>query len=153
MILLAFSLISSAVLILGGANVARKPSSPIFRPMEELAAFDWLTQHAENGDHVLASFSTGNILPAWAPVRVPIGHGPESVDLARLAPQVEAFYTESASTQARQKFLDEHDVRFVFYGPNEKMMGRWTPDQSPILMEAYSAGEYQIFEVDSERSQ
>jgi hypothetical protein len=152
-VLLAFSLISSAVLIIGGVNVARKPSSPIFRPVEEVAAFDWLAQHAENGDHVLASFSTGNVLPAWAPIRVVIGHGPESVDLARLAPQVEAFYAESASTQARQKFLHEHDVRFVFYGPNEKMMSGWNPDESPILVEVYSGWEYQIFEVGVERSQ
>lgn len=152
-ILLALSVISSLVLILGGASVARKPSSPIFRPIEEVAAFVWLAQHAENGDHVLASFSTGNVVPAWAPVRVVIGHGPESVDLAHLAPQVEAFYTESASTQARQKFLDEHDVRFVFYGPFEMMMGRWNPDQSSILVEVYSGGEYQIFEVEGERSQ
>jgi hypothetical protein len=44
-------------------------------------------------------------------------------------------------------------VRFVFYGPNEKMMGGWNPDQSSILTEAYSGGEYQIFEVEVERSQ
>jgi hypothetical protein len=152
-ILLAFSVISSVILIVGGANVARRLTTPVFRPVEEVAAFEWLAIHAENGDHVLASFSTGNVLPAWAPVRVVIGHGPESVDLARLAPQVEAFYADSASAQARQKFLVEHDVRFVFYGPNEKMIGRWYPDQSSILVEVYSGGEYQIFEVEVERSQ
>ncbi len=151
--LLAFSVISSVLLIIGGVNVARKPSSPIFRPVEEVAAFEWLAIHAENGDHVLASFSTGNVLPAWAPVRVVIGHGPESVDLARLAPEVGAFFADSSSTQARQIFLHEHDVRFVFYGPNEKMMGGWNPDQSSILVEVYSGGEYQIFEVEVERSQ
>ncbi len=151
-ILLGFSLISSSILILGGLNVAQKPSSPIFRPVEEVAAFEWLAQHAENGDHVLASFSTGNVLPAWAPVRVVIGHGPESVDLASLAPQVEAYFSGSATTQTRQKFLHEHDVRFVFYGPNEKMIGHWGPEQSSILTEVYSEGEYQIFEVQVDRS-
>ena len=93
---------------------------PVFRLKDESRAFDYLRQVATPGDVVLASFDTSNALPAWAPLRVVIGHGPESVGLADLRPQVEAFYFPAPSDEETKQLLEEQGVRYVIRGPLER---------------------------------
>ena len=81
---LAVSLVGMLILVAGGLQAAWQPAEPVFRPAAEVQAFLFLAAEAEVNDVVLTSYTTGNALPAWAPVQVVIGHGPESVDLARL---------------------------------------------------------------------
>jgi uncharacterized membrane protein len=114
---------------------------------DEIQAFGYLQQSAFPGDVILASFDTSNALPAWAPLRVVIGHGPESVGLTNLRPQVEAVYSSGWSVDNRKQFLDEQDVRYVILGPLERKLGEWDPESAPYLKKAFEVGEFQIFEV------
>jgi hypothetical protein len=112
---------------MGAMQVAARPSSPAFLPSSQVNAFRWLEEHAPPGSVVLGSFATGNALPAWAPVRVVIGHGPETIDLARLRERVHDFYA-LADDKARGELLSEQMVDFVYYGPDEQVLAgpaRW----------------------------
>ncbi len=82
---------STLLLLSGGLMAAATPRQPIFYPVDEVTLFQTLSDQAQPGDVVLTAFPTGNGLPAWAPLRVVIGHGPESVNLASLQPQVECI--------------------------------------------------------------
>ena len=95
----------------------------------------------------MASFETSNALPAWAPLRVVIGHGPESVGLADIQPRVQAFYTSAASDEERKQILKEQNVRYVFWGPLERQLGMWDPGVASYLRQVYEAGGFQIFET------
>jgi hypothetical protein len=145
--LLALGLLSSLMLITGGIGVALRPGEPAFRKSEEVRAFSWLNEEVEPGSVVLADYQTGNALPAWAPVRVVIGHGPESVDLISLSLQVDAFYGYGMTEQERLQFIKSQDVRYVWYGPREKALGSWDPGGSDFLTIAYDDTDYEVYRV------
>jgi hypothetical protein len=136
---------SSAMLLVGALPVAMRPSTPVFAPASAVQAYDWLRQHATPGDHVLASYETGNALPAWAPVRVVIGHGPESIDLPELRLAVRDYYQSRGMAQPeREAFLAAHQIQWVFWGPAERTLGDWNLLRDPSLTLAYTDGGYTI---------
>jgi hypothetical protein len=138
---------STIILVLGAFLAVLNPARPIFRPAAEVAAFTRLADASQPGQVVLAAYETGNALPAWAPVRVLIGQGPESVNLAELKPRVTQFYQVDASETTRQELLDEFQVSFVFWGPAERSLGDWDPIQASYLELQYQSDDYAIFSV------
>lgn len=132
-------LLSSAFILFGAIEFAGTPGEPIFRSRDEILAFSAINHQAEPGDVVLSSFEIGNALPAWAPVRVVIGHGPESINLDQLEAQVSQFFAGGLSAQ---DLLADQDVDFVFYGPAERELGSVPED---VLELVYSNGSYQLF--------
>jgi hypothetical protein len=120
---------------------------PVFRPADEVAIFEFLGQNSPPDGVVLTSYETGNALPAWAPLRVVIGHGPESVNLAELRPLVNQFYESSSIDEQRLELLRRFNVNYVFWGPIERKLGSWDPGQASYLKLIHQVGEYQVFEV------
>jgi hypothetical protein len=136
---------STLFLLAGGLLAAKRPSMPVFRPVAEVEAFDFLASTAKPGDVVLGAYESGNVLPSWAPVRVLIGHGPESVGLAELQPQVERFYTSQSTDEERLALLHQYHVRYVFWGPAERSLGAWNPDLATYLRKIYQENEYSVY--------
>lgn len=145
--LAVISLPSALLLLSGSFRAANHPQTPAFIPSGAAEAYEALGSLASRGDAVMASFETGNVLPAWAPVRVLLGHGPESVGLAEARAQVETFYAAGTTEEVRRSILDEHDVRFVFESPLEEHLGDWDPAEALYLEPVYSSAEYRIFAV------
>ena len=143
--LLALALPTTLLLFVGGIQVARQPAKPIFRPAEEVAAFHFLAEETQGEAVVLASYETGNVLPAWAPVFVVIGHGPESVGLSERRPKVERFYRADTPEKDRMALLDAYDVEYVFWGPAERALGDWDPHTDSDLQAVYDQDGYTIF--------
>jgi hypothetical protein len=148
--LLALSLVSAVVLVGGGGMLALAPRQPAFLPVDQARVFERLGERAEVGEIVLASYVTSNALPAWAPLRVVAGHGPESADLATILPMVNAFYDESTLDSERLALLDAFDVRYVFSGPEERDLGTWQPGEAGFLREWIDGETYRIFVVDED---
>lgn len=148
-LLLGLSLPSTILLLVGGMWTVMRPSAPAFVTGSEVQALAWLESNAETGDVVLASYPTGNILPAWAPVRVIIGHGPESASLDELRPEVEAIFRGEATDGELRAVLQAHHVGFVFFGPEERSLGSWDPDTAPYLELAADLDEVRIYRVAS----
>jgi len=143
--LLGASSLSSLLLLAGGLQTALRPSEPAFRPAAEAAAFESLAEIAEEGSVVLAAYATGNALPAWVPLRVVIGHGPESIGLADLEPQVARFFSDRAADADRAQFLMRNRVQFVFWGPHERALGGWDPNSAGGLTPVYDGDGYAVF--------
>lgn len=144
---LCLSFISTLILVVGALYQAACPGRPVFRPQSEVSLFMRLAQTAPPGQVILASFETGNALPAWAPLQVIIGHGPESAYLAELQPQVDAFYAAGGSDDQRLELLHRWQVRYVFWGPAERHLGDYDLHQAAFLSLLMEEGEYAIFEV------
>jgi len=138
---------TTLILILSGLTTVMRPSPPQYRTAEEIAAYQFLSTHAPAGSVVLAAYETGNALPAWTPQRVVIGHGPETIGLADLRGQVEAFFKHKTPEAVRQEFLAEQRVCFVYWGPPERALGEWSPYEASYLRPIYERGEVSIFEV------
>ncbi|GAB4397404.1 MAG: hypothetical protein OHK0052_19680 [Anaerolineales bacterium] len=145
---LVLPLLPSAVfLLLGGALTVLNPALPLFRPADEVAVFTQLAQVAQPGEVVLTAYETGNALPAWAAVRVVIGHGPESARLEELRPRVAAFYAAETDSQARWALLREFNIRYVFVGPAERALGAWQPRAADGFVRLFEQGEYAVYAV------
>lgn len=143
---LSLSLPTTFLLLGASLSASLRPGMPIFRQTAEIHAFKWIAQEAEAGSLVLASFDTANALPAWAPVRVLAGHGPESAGLAEMLPKIEAFYTVQDSFD-RVDFLRKNGVSLVFWGPQERSIGGWRPQLESFLKHVYTEDEYEVYEV------
>ncbi|MEX1247347.1 MAG: hypothetical protein WEA61_02595 [Anaerolineales bacterium] len=147
--LLVFSLAfpGTLVLLLGALQLASTASTPIFRATDEVTAFEELRGLAPPGEVVLASYETGNALPAWAPLRVVVGHGPESVGLDKLWPRLQAFYQGRTSDDVRLELLQQYGVDYVFWGPSEQGFGSWLPYEEDYLELVVQVGDYGIYRV------
>jgi hypothetical protein len=142
----ALAIPSTAVLVLGGVVVARQPSQPVFMPADTIAVFRWLGEHAEPDSAVLAPLPTSNALPAYAPVRVYAGHGPETAFYDRKAAEVQAFFDGAATDGLRQRLLASAGIDYVVFeappGP-----GPFDPSRAPYLQVAYQAGGAGVYRV------
>jgi hypothetical protein len=147
LVVAAASLISSALLVAGAVLAATTGSSPAYRSADEVAAFEWLDAQADHGAVVLAAYTTGNALPAWADVRVVVGHGPESIGLAALRPRVEAFYQDSGATSEAAGLLAEFDIAYVFVGPAERALGFRDEFWPGGSLPSYQDGDYTIYRL------
>lgn len=137
---------TTLLLWLGGVQAALRPAEPVFRPADQVQAFQALGDVALPGEVILCAYETGNALPAWAPVRVVVGHGPESAGKAELMPRVADFFSDMNDEQ-RSIFLQEQDVRYVLWGPAERALGAWSPEESSFLEQIYEKNGISIFRV------
>ncbi|MBN1311949.1 MAG: hypothetical protein JXB30_11060 [Anaerolineae bacterium] len=145
-------LLPSTVFLIGGAaQMASNPFWPMFHPADELSALDWLYDQAPDDSIVLSTRVSGSILPAYAGVRVYLGHGPETVNAADKERQVEAFFSDGMTDEERQHLLIEGCVSYIWVGPPEQALccnGAGCFDPAGLdLQEAYQQGDYTIYEV------
>jgi hypothetical protein len=96
-LLLALSLPSPLLVALGSALAA--PQQEAYISVDEIAAYNWLDEHAASDALVLTDAASGNRLPAYADVRVVYGHPFETVEAeARLA-DLAAFWAGQRSAR------------------------------------------------------
>src|SRR3990172_6098799 len=146
--LLGASSLTSILLLGGGMLQVLRPAMPVFRPAAEVAAFEWIAEHAAPDSVVLSAFDTGNALPAWAPVRSVIGHGPETANLAELLPEVERFFGGVLTGTAAERFLLAHPVSLVLRGPIERDLGEWDKLPTDRLKAVYDESGYTVYLVE-----
>ena len=147
-VVIASLLIPSSFLILAsGFERALNPREPAFRPQAEIEAFSRLSLLAEPSGVVLASFATSNPLPAWAPVRVVAGHGPETAGSAELLPRIESFYQSLVTDDDRMTLVLDEQIGYVVHGPRERALGNWNPRDWACLELLDSQGGYDIFQT------
>jgi hypothetical protein len=110
---------STLFLLVGGISAVAQPTEPLFLPVGEIEVFRYMEANALPNAVVLAAYETSNALPAWAPVQVLIGHGPESADMKTLSPRVANFYQSATSDFERLELLDSFNISYVFWGLHE----------------------------------
>lgn len=138
---------STLLIMVGSLTVVSQRTPPVFLPLDEVKTFEYIRENIPVKSVFLCSFATGNQLPAWAPVRVVIGHGPESANLQILQPQVENFYKQQESDSARIDLIRSNGVRYIYWGPSEKAIGEWDPSQALYLRLIDREGVYSVYEV------
>jgi hypothetical protein len=141
------SVLPAVILVMGGVTAVMNVSSPIYRPRNEVEAFEWLRENGKPEDVVLAVYETANPLPAWTPMRGLVGHGPESIHLEEINARVERFYEDGTSDAERRILIEEFDVDFVIHGPDEQGLGGWKPETTSYLALSYENAEYKIFRL------
>jgi len=142
-----FSLPTTLLLLVGGVDAARTITTPVFYAADEVAAYRFVAQEAEEDTVVLSGYEAGNALPAWAAVFVVMGHRPESAGMPEIEPRVEAFFQEGTEEGARTAILKEFGVDYVLWGPGERAYGGWDPRSAGYLEAVFEDGRYVVFRV------
>lgn len=142
--------ISPLLLWTGSIKAVLTPSQPLYRPEAEVNAFTALKPYTNGDEVVLASFQTGNALPAWVPARVVIGHRAETVNFSQVEKDVEKFFQANTANEERAVLLKKYDVDYIFWGPNERELGPWNPLKENYLSVIYREDPYYIFQVQNE---
>ncbi len=145
---LAIGFLPSLILLVIAFQSASTIARPSFRPTAELAAFGYFSAHPKENPAVIAAYDTSTALPAYAPVRVPIGHGPESLGLNDLRPRVEEIYNSNLADTDRLAILDDLKVDYVFWGPLERALGNANLENSKFLTPVFQKDDYTIYRVE-----
>jgi hypothetical protein len=149
--LLAALVPSMLFLVVGEAAVVSQPGSTLFRSSDELTALQWLADHAPADSVVLSTRPPGMLLPAYAPVRVYVGHGPETIHSQAKTLEAIHFFGDGLIDDQRLKLLHANDIRFVWIGPEENALACQTQGcfdpQRLGLTEVFRSGAVRIEEV------
>ena len=114
--------------------------APMYTPNEEKTVYNIIAQNSNINDVVLAPYRNSNEIPAWAPVRVVLGHGPESVEANQLKEEIAKIYNLYATEADWQKFVTDHHVNYILWPASTGEMpysGNWI----------YSNSAFSIFRV------
>jgi hypothetical protein len=147
--LLIICTLSTLILWSGSIQAVLRPVEPIFLPVGQSQVFEYLESSAGKDQVVLTAFQTGNALPAWTPQFVVIGHGPESINLGDNLPRINAFFNKDIADQERLAFIDEFSIDYLLWGPSERALGAWDPQQTPYLKKIYESRSYVVFRLNS----
>lgn len=113
--LAATGFLSTSIFWFGTLFTALNPALTAFRSAGEAALFEELQALQLPSDTiVLADEGISNPLPAWVPVRVLVGHGPESVRYDEIAPRVEMFF-QPVNQEESWRLIKEFDVDYVIW--------------------------------------
>ena len=127
----SLGLLSSAIFWLGNIITAWQPASPAFLPDSQVEFYKQVQSlQIPKNSVVLADEEISMSLPAWLPVRVLIGHGPESANSKELQPRVENFYAGTSKIGETQTLVSEFSVDYVVwntdkYGKLETILVRY----------------------------
>ena len=143
----ALSSLSNLLLVAGNLGPIQQRAAPVYRPGREIAALEWLADHSEPGERVLASFETGNIVPVWTDLRVFAGHGPETLYNAEKLLALQQFFDLDTGDGWRQSLLRDYGLDYVFFGPGERALGGWDPANAAYLVPVYGSQGYAIYRV------
>ncbi|MCC6189615.1 MAG: hypothetical protein IT318_11315 [Anaerolineales bacterium] len=138
---------TALLLWLGALSAAGSVAEPIFQPPDKLAAFAWLRQNSRSGQVALSAYLTGNVLPAYTPLRAYIGLGTETLHLAEKAPRVAAFYAAGTPDAARRQLLEDGRIAYVLFGPAERALGEFDASAADYLAWRFESGQYSIYAV------
>ena len=146
-LLLGFLYPTTIFLLWGASMRASQPTSPIFIATPQAEAFLALKKIAPQDSIVLSSFEVGNSLPAWAPLRVVQGHGPETVHLPEWQSDIKRYFLDNQGQESCGKFFNERNIEFLFWGPNEQESWNWNPESKDCMKQVYNSDEFKIYQI------
>ncbi len=146
-LLLAATFPSNLFLLASAGLAAWQHQPPFFYHQAENEAIDWLGTHTRWTDTVLAAFPVSNRIPARVGHRVFWGHWIETVDYEGKKRLAEAFFQAETDDAARRALLRTYGVAYLFYGPQERALGDFSPEGRPYLVKTFSNSEVSLYRV------
>jgi hypothetical protein len=146
--LLLASLLAPIIFFAGGISTLLRPAPPLYLSRDEVRIFLYLQNDSEKGQIVIADYDTSNALPAWAPVRTVIGHGPESIHLNVWRPIIESVLNEDGKLNDIQQLAKDVYFKYILISPtNQKINSRWSNELQNEFKLKIKSGNWQIYQV------
>lgn len=129
---------------------AAADTTGVFHPMAVKEAGLWLQASMNPEDVVLGETGTSNYIAGIIPGRVFVGHWSATLNYAAKEAAMRGFYAGDEGAQSSQGFLAENGIRYVLYGPRERMLGGQFLEDAPYLRPVYVGGSVDIYKVHRE---
>lgn len=144
-ILLILTLPSNLIVITAGLYAVSNDEAVVLHTSDELNALKWLGENTSEGTVILAAPVIGNRLPTFSGARVLFGHPFETPNAGESKQRVLDYYAWMGSNQMAITALQNDGVEFVFFGPQEELIGtpNWL-EELPVIAEF---GDVRIFKV------
>ncbi len=109
---------------------------------KEIKAMQFLDQQPKS--NVLSGYRAGNNLIWMTPHYAYLGHQLNvTIERSRKAESVRQFFSPQTSTEWKKQLLQENKIRFIYYGPEERVMG--FVDESLPVRKVFDNEKVQIF--------
>ncbi|GAP21147.1 hypothetical protein [Leptolinea tardivitalis] len=118
---------------------------PVYRPAGEVQFFNTIIDRIKPGSIVLCSYETANTLPAWDPVFVLAGHGPESANLSTVLPEVKDFFSGQKDIEWQKNFIKQYSINFIISGPLEQKLGVWEQKYARHYTQVVEVNGYSVY--------
>jgi len=96
---------------------------------------------------ILASYKNSNLIPGLTGRRIYAGHFGETINHLKKIDEINWFYSTNDEDELKYQFLRSRGVNFVFYGPEEKALGNFPPQEKNYLKKVYQSGDYSLYQV------
>ena len=134
------------IVIAGGVLAVRNSDPHLVIAKSELEALEFLADHGNPGDLVLAAPDTGLLIPAYTGQRVIYGHPFETVNAAEEKTAVESFFRGGLSAEG-VNWAGERTVRWIFWGPREQAYRPAPLDLPEGITLVYENQDVKIFSI------
>lgn len=124
---------------------------PFYLPRDERASMEWIKNNTAPGEVILSSHIAGFLIPAFTARPVYLGHDLQTAYFAQKKPLVEWFFQDNSDDDGHKDFLEQNNIAYVYYGPNERIAGGFNPDTKDYLEKVYEEGKVAIYQVTSNR--
>jgi hypothetical protein len=106
-------ILSTLIFSVGSFTATQSLDSPIYSSKSIIDVGNYLRTEVNVGDVILAPFDESNVLPAYVPIKVITGHGPESKNLSVISEILDRFYNGDLSQGETQDFIQSFDIKFI----------------------------------------
>jgi hypothetical protein len=120
---------------------------PYYLYNEEVGALEWLEKQPGMDSVVFSSLTFGQYVPALTGKHAFLAHWAQTVDFYSKGDMVNEFYDSETDNTRRLAILQAYNVKYVIYGPAERLLGEADFAKSAFLEEVFSSSKVQIFEV------
>jgi hypothetical protein len=143
-----FFLLSTLLFSTGSLQAVMKLNSPIYTSASIINVANSLSQDIEKGEVILAPFNESNVLPAYLPIKVISGHGPESKNLSVISKKLDAFYQGNLGIIETHELIRSFNIKYIIV-PQEM-------DREYILLQLdklkfqyhYKNSDYEVIKID-----
>lgn len=111
-------ILSNLLFTLGSIQTIQYVDAPIYSPKSIIEVGNYLQNKVRIGDVVIAPFDESNLLPAYAPVKVITGHGPESKNLDEITEKLDLFYQGDLSQLQTHNFFKPFNIKYIVIPKN-----------------------------------
>ncbi len=96
---------------------------------------------------VLAAQMSSLFIPVYSQNRVYCAHPIETLDYFAKYPYQQWFFRNDQDAEMKEKFLKNNNIDYVFFGPEERALGSFNPENKSWLRPVYDQGGVKIYAV------
>ena len=122
-LILTFSFITNAFLIVSGLLSSGNVNSKLFLSKNEADALQWISENSKQSALVLCSPDMGLFIPAYTRQRVLYGHPFETLNAEMEEEAVRGFYSSGNNIEEQLTFIQDNEIDIILYGNREEIIG------------------------------